>query len=255
MTTLSDTDLAHEVGAGRLIKGADLDRLAGANYELRLSDAYYDLTESDKPITVGEGETILIKPGHHVVLITREELDLPANMIGRVVCKGSLFSIGLSHVATYADPGFKGNLGIVTQNISDKYIALPQGEPIAKIEFTKLSSAASTLYTGQHGFRTKIWPIKHQFQKTFEEIKNDRRVGTEDEEAYRLLPRPTAILLQRLERRQRWLDAGILAIVILNALALFLVNQQVITQVQSLIGNLVAAAIWATAAHFVSRRR
>ncbi len=61
-----------------------------------------------------------------------------------MVCKGSLFSIGLSHVATYADPGFKGNLGIVTQNLSDKYIVPPPGEQIAKIDFTQLSGATES---------------------------------------------------------------------------------------------------------------
>ena len=117
MTTLSDSDLLKEIGKNRLIKDADSSLCTGASYELRLSDVYYDLTESDHPIQIAAGESILIKPGHHVVLITKENLDVPPNLVGRVVCKGSLFSIGLSHVATYADPGFKGNLGIVSNRV------------------------------------------------------------------------------------------------------------------------------------------
>lgn len=254
MTTLSDNDVIKLIGKGKLIKNGDPALCVGASYELRLSDVYYDLTEGDRPITVTAGEAILIKPGHHVVLITQEDLDVPDDLLGRVVAKGSLFSIGLSHVATYADPGFKGNLGIVTQNISDKYILLPPGERIAKIDFTQLSSPAKQPYAGQHGFRTHIWPIKHQLQKTFVEVKSDRRMGTEREEAYRLLPRATADLLRKLDRRHRLLDVGILALVVLNAVAIFLVNQQVISQLQSLICNLVASAVWVGAAAFVSRK-
>jgi len=254
VTTLSDADLLKEIGKNRLIKDADALLCTGASYELRLSDVYYDLTESDHPIQVASNEAILIKPGHHVVLITKENLEVPPDLVGRVVCKGSLFSIGLSHVATYADPGFNGNLGIVTHNISDKYIMLPQGEPIAKIDFTQLSSPAKNLYQGQHGFRTQIWPIKHHLQKTYEQVKGDRRMGTEREEAYRLLPRATAQLLKKLDRRHRILDVGILAIVVLNALAIFLVNQQVISQLQSLVGNLVASAVWVLAAYYVGRK-
>jgi dCTP deaminase len=254
VTTLSDGDLLKEISKNRLIKGADSSLCTGASYELRLSDVYYDLTESDHPIQVGAGEAILIKPGHHVVLITKESLDVPADLVGRVVCKGSLFSIGLSHVATYADPGFAGNLGIVTHNISDKFILLPQGEPIAKIDFTQLSSPAKNLYQGQHGFRTQIWPIKHHLQKTYEQVKDDRRMGTEREEAYRLLPKATAELLKKLDRRHRVLDAGILGVVVLNALAIFLVNQQMISQLQSLVSNLVASAIWVVAAFYVGRK-
>lgn len=254
MTTLSDIDVAKLISKGKLIKNGDPDLCVGASYELRLSDVYYDLTEGDRPIAVAAGEAILIKPGHHVVLISQEDLDVPDDLLGRVVAKGSLFSIGLSHVATYADPGFKGNLGIVTQNISDKYILLHPGERIAKIDFTQLSSPAKQLYAGQHGFRTQIWPIKHQLQKTFEEVKGDRRMGSEREEAYRLLPRATADLLRKLDRRHRLIDFSILILIVLNAVAIFLVNQQLISQLQSLIGNLVASAIWACFAIFVSRK-
>ncbi len=74
MTTLSDGDLVKLINKGRLIKNADPDLCVGASYELRLSDVYYDLTESDKPIQVAAGESVLIKPGHHVVLITQEDL-------------------------------------------------------------------------------------------------------------------------------------------------------------------------------------
>jgi dCTP deaminase len=76
------------------------------------------------------------------VLITAEDLAIPDDILVRVVSKGSLFSIGLSPVATYADPGFTGNLGIVTENISDKYVELPQGEAIAK-------AGAHPILTGQ----------------------------------------------------------------------------------------------------------
>jgi len=255
MTTLSDHDLIALVGQGLLIKNAEVGRCVGASYELRLSDVYYDLTESDRPIQVGAGESVLIKPGHHVVLITQEDLDVPGNLVGRVVSKGSLFSVGLSHVATYADPGFKGNLGIVTQNISDRYIMLPVGESIAKIDFSQLSSTADHLYHGQHGFRTQIWPIKHQLQKTFDQVKNDRRMDSERVEAYRLLPPATAALLKKLDRRHRVLDIGILAIVVLNAVAIFLVNKQMISQLQSLLGNLLASALWLGGAVFIGRRK
>jgi dCTP deaminase len=208
MTTLTDSEIDAEMGRGRLIKkNGDAGQLAGACYELRLGNVYYDLTENDRPIQLKPGQDILIKPGHRVVLITHEELEVPYNVLTRVVSKGSLFSIGLSPVATYADPGFSGNIGIVTQNISDKYIVLPQLEPIAKADFTRLSGDVDHPYHGQHGFRTHIWPIKHQLQKTHAEVAGDSRVGTEKEEGYRLLPQATANVLRTLERRQVWTDA------------------------------------------------
>lgn len=86
-------------------------------------------------------------------------------------------SRGLSAVATYADPGFHGRIGIVTQNISDKYILLPELEHIAKVDFTILETPASRPYRGQHGFETEIWPIKHHLQRTREQLAHDPRLG------------------------------------------------------------------------------
>lgn len=243
MTTLSDTDIATEMAAGGLIRNGERTRLTGACYELRLGNVYYDLTEGDHPIQLQPGEKVLIKPGHRVVLITHEELIVPDNVLVRVVSKGSLFSIGLSPVATYADPGFTGNLGIVTQNISDKYIVLPMLEPIAKADFTRLTGAVNHPYRGQHGFRTQIWPIKHQLQKEHADVVSDHRVKSEKEEAYKLLPGATQKVLRSLESRQRLIDIALVVAVVLNALTLFLITNKLIDGLVGIVGNLVANAI------------
>jgi dCTP deaminase len=242
-TTLSDQHIIEKIETGSLITNGDPAQASGASYELRLGNTYYDLTESDHPINVPAGGNVLIKPGHRVVLITHEEVLVPNDFLARIVSKGSLFSVGLSPVATYADPGFTGNLGIVTQNISDKYIVLPLLEPIAKVDFTELSGTAIRPYQGQHGFKTKIWPIKHQLQKTYAEICDDERVKTEKEEAYKLLPRATAIALRSLEKRRKFIDGAILIAVILNALTLFLVKSALLDGFLGVVGNLVASAI------------
>jgi dCTP deaminase len=255
VTTLSDADISAEMALGRLIKKGDARQLAGACYELRLGDVYYDLTEDDRRIHVAPGQDILIKPGHRVVLITHEELEVPHNVLTRVVSKGSLFSVGLSPVATYADPGFSGNLGIVTQNISDKYIALPQLEPIAKADFTRLTSEVNHPYRGQHGFSMQIWPIKHQLQKSHADVAGDLRVGTEKEEGYRLLPQATAGVLRKLERRQFLTDAAIVLAVILNAAAVFLVGNKLLDNFQGLVGNLVASVLVGLIVLYANRRQ
>lgn len=242
-TTLTDSEIEDEMRDGQLIKNGDARQVSGACYELRLSNVYYDLSESDEPIQVAAGQNILIKPGHRVVLITHEELEVPSDMLARIVSKGSLFSVGLSPAATNADPGFSGNLGIVTQNISDKYIVLPQLEPIAKVDFTRLAGDVNRAYQGQHGFRTRIWPIKHQLQKTHAEVADDPRVRSKKEESYRLLPEATAEVLRRLERRQFLTDAAILFAVVLNATTIFLIGGKLIDNVQGLVGNLVASVV------------
>lgn len=255
MTTLTDTEIIAEMQLGRLVSNGDAGQVAGACYELRLGNVYYDLTESDRRIEVAQGENILIKPGHRVVLITHEELEVPDDVLTRIVSKGSLFSIGLSPVSTYADPGFSGNLGIVTQNISDKYIVLPQLEPIAKADFTRLNGNVDIPYRGQHGFRTQIWPIKHQLQRSHAEVAGDYRVGTEKDEAYRLLPQITANVLRQLERRQNLADGAIVTALFINALVLFLVGNKFLDSVLGIIGNLIATVIVTVVVLYAKRKR
>ena len=254
MSTLSDSEIQFEMQHDRLVLNGLTSQAIGACYELRLGDVYYDLTESDQPITVSQDGTILIKPGHRVVLITHEELHLPPDMFARVVSKGSLFSVGLSHVATYADPGFSGNLGIVTQNISDQYIELSPLEPIAKVDFTRLSGPVSTPYSGQHGFRTQIWPIKSHLQKTYDEVSADKRVQTEEEEAYMLLPDATATMLRYIQKRQRSMDYIIFATLMINALFLLLVTSDVLPAGVGFVGMVIANVLVGISNWFLKKR-
>jgi dCTP deaminase len=250
MATLSNVDLEREIEAGRLLTGTDEKMVEGSSYQLRLGNVYYDLSENGKRFELGDGEKILIKPGHRVVLITKEKFDVPANIVSRVVSKGSLFSIGLSPVATYADPGFSGNLGIVTQNFSNRYIQLSQGEPIAKADFSILSNPATKLYKGQHGFQAEIWPIKFHLQKTYRQVASDPRVFSEKDEALALLPEATKVIIRRLETRVLWLLALLVVAIGLNGFALYLVETEsgLLEDFYGVLGNLIASGITAVLA-------
>ena len=241
------------MASGHLIRSGDIRQVDAACYELRMGTIYYDLTESEKRIDVGSSGKILIKPGHRVVLITLEELAIPNDVIARVVSKGSLFSVGLSPVCTYADPGFEGNIGIVTQNISDKYIELPVGEIIAKVDFTILSSVSTRPYQGQHGFQTQIWPIKHHLQKTYDQVKNDSRVESEDKEAHKLLPKVTSDLLIRMEKNQFRVDVLIIALIFINSGALIAIAGEFVDLFLGIALNLIADFIMMIILFFIRK--
>ncbi len=243
MTILSDSEIKEKIVNKELIIGGDLSNIGPACYELRLGKIYYDLTENGRRIDAGDQGRVLIKPGHRVVLITLEKLKIPNNILARVISKGSLFSIGLSPVCTYADPGFPGNLGIVTQNFSDKYIEIPIGEPIAKVDFSLLSRDSKNPYQGQHGFQTQIWPIKHQFQKTYKEIKNYPKLGTEEEEAFKILPQATASVLRKLQRKQRKIDISIVIFLIISTFILIGLSTNQIEPFLAISINLISSAI------------
>ena len=181
--TLNDIDIFDCCKNGLLIeKNFDKEFIKQACYELRAGYTYYDISDDAKRYEINEGEYILLKPKQIISIITQESLSLPTNMIGRVLAKGSLFSLGIIPVNTYADPGFSGNLGIVLNNLSNNFIKIFPKDSIAKIEFSKMARPVSKPYNGQHGYQTHIWPIRKDLILTPEEYLNENRIYSKIDE-------------------------------------------------------------------------
>lgn len=176
--TLSDEEIKKLCTNGSIITENFIDKnIKQACYELRASNIYYDLANENKKYVLNNEEYILLKPKQLIVIITMESLDLPDNILGRILTKGTLFSIGLLPVNTYADPGFSGKLGIIFNNLSNNYIKIIPGQSIAKIEFSRLQKQVAKKYNGQHGYQTEIWPVKNDLILTPDEIKKDNRIS------------------------------------------------------------------------------
>jgi len=196
--TLSDTDIQSMCSQGILIEeNFDPKRIKQACYELRCGDVYYDLSPASKRYVVAEGDNILLKPKQTLVVITLESLRLPPDILGRILTKGVLFSIGVLPVNTYADPGFSGRLGIVLHNLSNSYLKITPGDPIAKIEFSRLELPVSRPYEGQHGYHTEIWPIRTDMILDQNEIKLDHRINPPHEELERAYGPDLAQVIKR----------------------------------------------------------
>ena len=245
MTMLSDAAIRERVHAAGLIIPFEPKGLGGASYELRCSSTYYDLTEDAIRIESKlHNNKILIKPKHTVALITEESLQIPQDLTAHIISKGSLFSIGLSPVCTYADPGFSGQLGLVTTNNSDKYITLDALQSVAKIHFTELTSPATKLYKGQHGFKTELWPIRKDLQKDHSQIKSDKRVKSEEQEAFTILPRHTSLALEKIRTQNTKILVALVIAFGMNALLFYSISKQYnIDSVAGIAINLISSAI------------
>jgi dCTP deaminase len=159
---LTDEDITI-LGENNLLisSGFDASQVKQTCYELRVGKVAYFLSreENERKRTVDEQNPLVVRPHEVVTIITYEEVDLPPFILGRIISKGHLFSIGLSPVITYADPGFSGNLGITFINLSKRTIKFSYKDAICKIEFEKLGKAVSHPYHGQHNFASAMWPI------------------------------------------------------------------------------------------------
>jgi dCTP deaminase len=193
-------------------------------YELRAGDIYYDLSGGARRYELKGDEYVLLKPHQLAVIITLEELEIPADIVGRILMKGKLFSLGLQPVNTYADAGFKGRLGIVVHNSSPNYIRIDQGYQLAKIEFERLNKPVSRPYSGQHGFKTGIWPIPSHLVVERDQLKKDPRVGAPGVELRRAYGDEIGSVIDRVFRYERRLLLSVLAYVLI-AVSLIIATQ------------------------------
>lgn len=121
--TLVDTDIKLYAKRGQLIKeNFEEQNVKQACYELRVGNYYYDLNDYNKRYEINEEDYIVLRPHQRCVIITLEKLFLPEDILGKIFAKGSLFSLGIAPVSTYADPGFYGRLGIVLHNTSNNFL-------------------------------------------------------------------------------------------------------------------------------------
>lgn len=255
--TLSDNYIRQAANQNWLIsENFDDARIRQACYELRAGSVYYELDTADRqrhPVRheLGSGDYILLKPKQFITVITHEKLKLPANVLGRVLTKGQLFSIGIIPVNTYADPGFEGNLGIVLANLSNNYLKIQQLDPIGKIEFSKLTQPVTSPYGGQHGYETQMWPVPYRMILSQEEVANDKRVKAPLDELGTIHGDLLADHLKRVFRFERYVMLAaafyfILSILVLTTLVAqdaALTLSSIFSVVLGVVSNIIFAAL------------
>ena len=259
--TLNDSNIIQLCLDSKLLieENFDITMVKQCCYELRSSDKYIILSENNKTICTLDkkiDDYILIKPCNQVVIITKEKLNIPGNIIGRIMTKGKLFSIGLIPVNTYADPGFKGNLGIVFSNLSNHYIKIKPGEPIAKIEFSKILGAVNKIYSGQHGLETNIWPIPNDMILERKAMKADPRIfKSELEEIESVYGKMMGQQFKKIYKYQKGVMFAFTGYVIINLVIFTFIDKNMITHFVSIVIGLVTNIIWAILWYFVEKSK
>ena len=220
--TIRDADITKLAKSGELISsGFDQKSVKQACYELHASNIVYETASvaENKRLEISSDGYIL-RPHSYITVIVQERIELGADVMARVLTKGQLFSIGILPVCTYADPGFAGRLGITLCNASHRYIVIKPGQPIAKIEFSVLSTPVDHPYAGQHGYETEIWPIPVHLYATADQLKSFNIKSDSIDEIEKSYGPTVASLQRRLSYYERkvWLH---IAVTILGFLGLF----------------------------------
>jgi dCTP deaminase len=143
MSILSNQQLIPILKA--LISPCNSDNLENASYELTLGNEYFATNNPEGvKILIKEGEQITIKPGQLALLITKEIVTIPTNIVAFISIKASIKFRGLVNVSGFhVDPGFHGRLKFSVYNAGSRDIILDEGQRLFPIWFCQLTDSLS----------------------------------------------------------------------------------------------------------------
>ncbi len=140
-----------------LIENFKKENLQGAGYDLRL-DVLYKI-KSDARLGINSrklpeveeicGDVYVIKPNEYYLVKTVEKVNIPSNLIARILPRSTLFRCGVYIFTALVDPGYKGALTFGIKNFSNYEFRVKRFAKIAQIVFEKVEGKAEK-YNGRY---------------------------------------------------------------------------------------------------------
>jgi len=167
---LSDRDIKKAMEEGRLlitpcetetsVQPVSVDLRLGNKLRVFRNDRYpmidvkQEMENLTDLVTVDEINPFILHPDSFALGITKEWIEIPSDLMGRLDGKSSLGRLGLlvHSTAGFIDPGFKGHIVLEFSNVSPLPITLYADMPIAQLSFHELTSSSEKPYG--HGLRT-----------------------------------------------------------------------------------------------------
>lgn len=139
---LVDKEIKELVKKNQLIvENFDFNNLGSVSYDLEI-DKIIVFTDGCK----SECAEYELCSGEYVIVKTREKLQMPYDLLGRIEEKNSIIRMGLVVSGPCYQPGHETYVFLRVVNISKQKILLEKGFRIAQIMFEKLSVAPEVAY-------------------------------------------------------------------------------------------------------------
>lgn len=169
---LSDRDIrtALEQGRIKITPSPDLDKQLGSiSVDFRLGNtfmvfehskfSYIDprqpqsIGDAMRTITVEDDDAFIMQPGDFALASTKEILELPDNLLGRLEGRSSIARLGITVHSTAAlfEPGWVGTATMELSNLGRMAVALYPGMRICAFSFQQVSSPVTIPYRDKIG--------------------------------------------------------------------------------------------------------
>lgn len=161
---LSDVDVKQFLKEGKLkiepleiekqIMPVGVDLRLGNEFKIFKKDVEHidpskdNLGETMETISVEDGKSLMLHPGEFVLGVTKEFVQLPDDIAGRIDGRSSLGRMGIivHSTAGHVDPKFKGKLTLEITNIGKLPVMIFPGMKFCSLIFEKISSPVEKDY-------------------------------------------------------------------------------------------------------------
>jgi len=161
---LSDKDVKQHLKEGKLkVEPLDIEKqIMPVGIDLRLGNEFKmfkkdiehidpskdDLEDTMEAVIVEDGKSLMLHPGEFVLGVTKEFVQLPDNIAGRIDGRSSLGRMGIivHSTAGHVDPKFEGKLTLEITNIGKLPVMIFPGMKFCSIIFEKISSPVEKDY-------------------------------------------------------------------------------------------------------------
>jgi dCTP deaminase len=139
--------IRHECQAQGLVTPYREERALRCAYELGVGPEAFVTSHDEDTTHLPERSKITIPPGQFGLLITRETIYVPPNVIAFISIRARIKFQGLVNVSGFhVDPGFRGQLKFAVYNAGSKDIVLDQDERVFMIWYADLDAPSPDPY-------------------------------------------------------------------------------------------------------------
>jgi len=136
-------EIVKRIDQAKLLEDFESENIGGAGVDLRLKAAYRPTSEgfmgkTDRKTPEIEeirDEKIIVEPGKYFLVETIEKVNMPDDVMARVLPRSSLFRCGASLRNAVVDPGYIGTLTFGLKNEGEFNFVVEKGARICQIVF------------------------------------------------------------------------------------------------------------------------
>lgn len=168
---LSDRDIRQAMREGRIVIApleSEEVQIQPCSVDLRLGNIFVvfrhalkpyidplsdDATEYTETYQVPDGQAFILHPGEFVLGTTKERVELPDDLVGRVDGRSSIgrLAVMIHATAGFIDAGFRGMITLELSNVGKMPVALHPNMRVCQISFETMSSPAERPYGSRKG--------------------------------------------------------------------------------------------------------